>query len=247
MPKYNEWDALFYLVWYQPSHINLAYSLAQKIPKDHNPLLSGRGHLRVVDFGCGALAMQLALVIAETEARLKGNATISLETISIDESIPMETLGQRVLDLFRKRFLEKTMEDRHLSVERRQSESGPERRWVTAIHVAYETNAKEVKRELDDLVEDESPDLILVTKNSNNPAPLYSPSGSSYRDMAGIRLVDGRLHHREERVLQGTTALRKQIAGYPGVERPGLLRTNTTWDNKIRESLNQYAVRKELQ
>ena len=42
MPNYgNEWVAVFYLLWYQPAQINLAYTLAQKVPEDRNPLLTG--------------------------------------------------------------------------------------------------------------------------------------------------------------------------------------------------------------
>ena len=47
MPEYNAWDALFYSIWYQPGHINLAYTLVKKVPKEKNPFTDRSGKLFV--------------------------------------------------------------------------------------------------------------------------------------------------------------------------------------------------------
>ena len=88
MPDYNDWDALIYCLWYQPGHVNLAYTLARKVPASKNPLVTGKGQLRVIDFGCGALAVQfgLALVAADTLARHRRLPQITV--------IPIDTSSQ---------------------------------------------------------------------------------------------------------------------------------------------------------
>ena len=93
MPEYNEWDALFYSLWYQPGHVNLAYTLARKIPEDRNPLLTGRGSLRIVDFGCGALAMQFGLALAAAGTLRRYQTLVPITILSEDSSEPMKNLG----------------------------------------------------------------------------------------------------------------------------------------------------------
>ena len=68
MPEYNEWDAFLYSVWYQPGHVNLAYSCIEALPNALNPLKGGSGQLFLNDFGSGQLAAQWALVVAASEA-----------------------------------------------------------------------------------------------------------------------------------------------------------------------------------
>ena len=100
MPKYDEWDALYYAVWYQPSHINMAYSVIQKIPSHVNPLLGGKGELYVRDFGCGQLAMQFALLItaSETFERCGSCPTITME--SSDPCRSMTDIGWKIWRTF---------------------------------------------------------------------------------------------------------------------------------------------------
>ena len=60
MPEYNAWEALLYSTWYQPGHINLAYSSIDRIARGSNPIAQGQGELFVSDFGCGQLSLQFA-------------------------------------------------------------------------------------------------------------------------------------------------------------------------------------------
>ena len=65
MPTYDEWQALLYITWYHPSHVNLAYSMisAMLVEKEYidlaNPTLTETGCLYVSDFGSGTLAMRV--------------------------------------------------------------------------------------------------------------------------------------------------------------------------------------------
>ena len=93
MPNYDSWDALFYSLWYQPAHINLAYTLSKLIPREQNPLKSGSGSLQVVDFGCGALAMLFGLVLAATDTLQKLEALPRIAIVSEDTSQPMKNIG----------------------------------------------------------------------------------------------------------------------------------------------------------
>ena len=93
MPDYDAWDALFYSLWYQPGHINLAYTLSQLIPHGNNPLRNGIGSLQVVDFGCGALAMQFGLALAAADALEEHQKLPQVAVVSEDDSEAMKEIG----------------------------------------------------------------------------------------------------------------------------------------------------------
>ena len=86
-PEYNEWDALFYLTWYQPRHINLALAIVRHF-------FSGNS-LHVIDVGCGALAVQIAAAISTAEKRPNGSK-IKVTVQGIDPSEPMRRIGETV-------------------------------------------------------------------------------------------------------------------------------------------------------
>ena len=60
-PEYNEWEALFYLTWYQPHQINLALAIVRYFLTTPQPL-------HIIDLGCGALATQVAMAVAVAES-----------------------------------------------------------------------------------------------------------------------------------------------------------------------------------
>ena len=170
-PVYDAWDSLFYLTWFQPSQINLAYTLARRILADKSPLIAGKGRLHVGDFGCGAFAMQfgLALAVAETQEKRDGYPKIAI--VSKDRSDDMRYIGKKMWHRFIREIrdkgkypeLEQLWEvcvaikilNRHGRV--------AATRWLTVLHVAYEENAKEVKSRLDTAVSKWKPDVVLVT------------------------------------------------------------------------------------
>ena len=71
-PEYNEWDALFYLTWYQPRQINLALTILPGLYEDARTDLGANFSLHIIDVGYGALAIQFAMAILATEYQLEG-------------------------------------------------------------------------------------------------------------------------------------------------------------------------------
>ena len=47
MPVYDEWGAMLYVLWYQPSHINMAYTTALQLLGRDDPDRSGDWPLHV--------------------------------------------------------------------------------------------------------------------------------------------------------------------------------------------------------
>ena len=185
MPEYDAWDSLFYLVWYQPAHINLAYSLTSKMPEEKNPLRDGNGSLQVVDFGCGALAMQFGLALAASDTLQRRSKLPDLAIFSEDASEDMCRIGQ----LLWERFLDEIDNEGEYTeldalrqacheLEFTNEFDSSVTRWLTAVHVAYEENADIVGRELDSRVNSQKPDLIVVTANPNFIDTAYSPHTS---------------------------------------------------------------------
>ena len=188
MPNYDAWDPLFYSLWYQPEHINLAYTLVGKIPKDENPILSGRGSLEVFDFGCGALAMQFGLALAAADALQKGQTPLPVSITSEDTSEPMKQIGWRMWE----RFVDEiSVEEEYPELDalrqvcremRFDNQRGSSTiRWLAVLHVAYRENVSEVKNEIDSRVENQKPDLVLVTTHPENTSWAFSPDDLGYQ------------------------------------------------------------------
>ena len=191
-PDYNDdWVALFYLTWYQASQINLAHSLIEGMNQSrgcNNFIANGTPSLHVVDFGCGALAMQFAIAWAAAEALENGANIKSIRIGSCDVAIPMVRLGQQLwrefkLEISRYESL-RTLSDVCEEVIRPRygkPESGilfntprvNEERWLSAIHTVYENNVEELRESLYQLAQDITPaNGILSCHNDSNSKQL---------------------------------------------------------------------------
>lgn len=196
MPCYDEWDALFYAVWYQPSQINLAHKLFRKVPEDRNPLRSGSGRLQVVDFGCGALAVQFGLALAAADTLEEQDMLPEIAVISYDSSEPMVQMGWNLWSRFVDEIadiakypqlgaLRRACVEMKFNNQREASAT----RWLTVFHVAYKENFREVGRLLTARVEDENPDLVFVTSHPFSwPQSTYSPVACGYSDISDVFL-----------------------------------------------------------
>ena len=185
MPRYDDWDSLFYCLWYQPGHVNLAYTPARKIPADRNPFLTGEGSLRVIDFGCGALAAQfgLALAAADTLAVHGKSPQITVELIDTSES--MKSIGWAIWSA----FLNEIEMYPELSALRRVCDEmrfgdGEIRTkslvWLTALHVAYKKNAPTVKSELADIIGSNRPEIMLATTHKASEFYAFRAESHGY-------------------------------------------------------------------
>lgn len=100
-PNYtDEWVAILYSLWYQPSQVNLAYTLTQQVPEDKNPLLANTASLSVLDFGCGLSAMQFGLAFAMIDKYQTRNSCPKITIYRYDESDSMRSIGLRIWDEF---------------------------------------------------------------------------------------------------------------------------------------------------
>lgn len=176
IPKYkDEWVALCYLTWYQPSHINLAYSI---IKSSGVPL---EDRLHIVDFGCGALAMQFAVALSVADALDDGQSFDRVRVDSIDTSKPMIRIGKKLWKQF-KVELAKTPNCRSLQlackiVKPRVNKTIRRRGdhcWVSAIHAVYRKNLAKVQKALNNFVNDLIPSMWFTTTHSSNKSLLWA-------------------------------------------------------------------------
>lgn len=165
-PDYSsEWVALFYLCWYQPRQIHLAYAALRGL------LEQNRLPKHVVDYGCGALAVQFALAIVLAEDEEAFNAGLAVH--GVDPNLPMVDIGKklwgRLLDVLWSRIDEdpfflslglalESMADVcscHASVSeafdhlKTARASASDDCWITAMHATYASNMEELKNVFD--------------------------------------------------------------------------------------------------
>ena len=106
-PDYdNRWVALFYLTWYQPGQIGLCRQLIKRLPQIARPQRDNP-RLHVVDFGCGALAMQLAIAWAAADVPAHRRFRESIWIDSYDIAYNMVRLGHDLWEAFRHRVEDK--------------------------------------------------------------------------------------------------------------------------------------------
>ena len=92
-PAYNEWDALFYLTWYQPRHVSLNYLVASHLFSD------GPQPVHVIDFGCGALASRFAFAVSAAMLDVPPSE-LHVDLHGIDNSEHMVRIGEATWSKF---------------------------------------------------------------------------------------------------------------------------------------------------
>ena len=188
MPKYDEWIAPFYVSWYQPPQINLAYSMIMDmVTETYDGVLAPTGKLYVYDFGCGALATQFGVALAAADALRNGQKLDSVYIASSDTSEAMIGIGVKVWEQFKS---EVRREPRlsHLSqacdlIEAQIINGCPARKssadetcWLSAIHAVYGTNEDDVRKRLSELGKWASPNVVFLTTHYKENALLYRAS-----------------------------------------------------------------------
>ena len=183
MPQYDdEWVALFYLLWFQPKQIALAYSIIKKMFEADSLAPNGKKELHVIDFGCGTLAMQFAIALAAANATEQGLRGIPIHVDSIDSSHAMINLGGKCWDKFQQRisknrtfgelalalsFMTTSTYNNANSIVKRNADC-----WLSAIHAVYDSthysNIVDVKQVLYDLYDKHSPIAGFVSSHAAN-------------------------------------------------------------------------------
>ena len=181
MPEYDEdLVALFYSVWYQPFQINSAYSLLYRAIEQRQSRLALKRGLDVVDFGSGALAMELGLALAVFDTQAQ---RLTIPEINIYLLEPSEAMTRIGLDIWGC-FLKATGDDvsvdlgswcstahfgrSSINVKRTDDPSNlagrPESdRWLVAMHAYYGKHRDAIKRDLMQIHEAFQPELGLFT------------------------------------------------------------------------------------
>lgn len=178
IPNYDdEWLAVLYGTWYQPSHINLAYSMIKKMAKRRDPkraILTRKRKLHVVDFGCGTLAMQFGVTLAAADALQQGQTLTSIKIDLIDSSQPMIDFGLNIWEEFQGEIkkrdeLARLREACNLvSIETLTEEDVPaihpgHDSWMSAMHVVYNDNKEDVQNELHRLSNTTNPHVGFIS------------------------------------------------------------------------------------
>ena len=198
-PEYNEWDALFYLTWYQPRQINLALTILPGLYEDARTDLGANFSLHIIDVGYGALAIQFAMAILATEYQLEGkDVTVN----GIDPSEPMKKIGEalwlefwsilsghpdlsdlsRVCDYITNNCGFFDSHTSYCCFDGGFSRVNPRPVcWIMAVHAIYESNKDKIKRALQALQGQYSPSVILVTAHESKRGIARYVTGEGFR------------------------------------------------------------------
>lgn len=183
LPDYqNPWVALFYLTWYQPGHILLGRQLIELSNSKGERLRNGNIH--IVDFGCGALAMQFALAWATAEAIEDGVDMAPITIVSYDTSGPMVKLGISLWNQLKASVREeRSLSDLRIAIDRvlqpQYLGSPPnklipsaKKRWLAAMHTVYKETLEATSASLKEVASRSDPDVYLFSCNKSFQSTL---------------------------------------------------------------------------
>lgn len=249
-PDYSDWMvAILYVVRYQLTHVNLAYSMigSKGEQAGSHPALASTGKLHIVDFGCGALAMQFGVALAVADALKQGQAITEVRIDSVDTSKPMIAPGSRIWEEFRDtvsrdiRFraldaaCDLIQEHYTTHADYRSVQKMPDTdSWISAMHVIYQSNRHEIQAALSGLHKAIRPDTAFITcyGDSGNPGNIpivnrISPFGREYRR---FELPSSLIVPRFPRMLDNS--LIAKVAGEWGYFPPGRTRSYCDWPER---------------
>ena len=209
MPAYDdELVDLFYVVQYQLSHVNLAYSMirdAMSWRNLHNRgFITNASNLHVIDYGCGALAMRFGLILAVADAIGQGEAIREVRIDSLDPNVPLVQNGVAIwnsfvslvqnnhsphLNLLKAALatMPALFPDVYMGVPLKEIQRNPETDvWLSALHVIYEGptgNEDDVRKNMAYLAKSLKPDTGFLTFHygKRNAALRASPFEDAYQ------------------------------------------------------------------
>lgn len=197
-PRYDDWDALLYVSWYQARQVHLVYAAFEQ----HPPPPSGRP-LQIVDMGCGAWAAPIALAMLEA----RGHTALLDRKVSvhgIERKRAMTRMGEKMWLEFACaaearglpiEFIEMIDEDRIFTSVRESLDSlardASSEFWLLAIHALYDDESQpEVRRFLADYRKRHASrlryELLTTDGNSKKRQLLESIGGPCHPRVAPI-------------------------------------------------------------
>lgn len=226
-PDYSDpWVVLFYMLWYQPGQINVAYTAIRRMlgfRSDEN-LRPGKddGILHVFDIGCGALAMQFAAALLSGIGLECGEKIPEIHIDSYDPNKPMITLGKKLWHQYKleirkypdlnvlseaiKRIKPRasTAETIHMGGNIRGQS------WVSAIHAIYPNNWRDVKVHLDRVKDRTKFHAGMITGYSGRES-LFNLVSPLSGDQRRCQETDIELRIPTWHLFSETTSLRKRM------------------------------------
>ena len=188
--EYGDWEAVLYLLWYQPRRVQSVYQLLKAWPAALNGLADRNAFPLVVDFACGAGAMAFgtALALAEVVLNLAPVPRRPLPAISVwslDSSPAMLRLGRKLWDCFT-RMVEsdeyinslhalssacQAIRVQWLSIEAHnvadpfeaKSDQLRRPRFMSLLHGVYEDNRRAINESMNSLASVVQPHFVLAT------------------------------------------------------------------------------------
>ena len=223
----------FYGVWYQPFQINLAYSSVMREYERKGKSLTDSPILRVVDFGCGALAVPFGLLLCVLDLLEKGKPVPEIRVEAIDTSIQMIWAGEAIWEIFLQRLEQASLLPTGglpLSISKIQNiadvevGTGDEERWFTAFHAFYAKYMPTTTHELSQLRNTVNPSLAIMTGHKGNQhlieaASPFNKDGGKFVNLPPL-LLDSRF--------DATTSWRQGKAN--------LLDNGNRWKSRLRDS-----------
>ena len=243
MPKYDQdLIALFYSVWYQPFQINSAYSLLYRAIEQRQSRLALKRGLDVVDFGSGALAMEVGLALAVLDATAHGLTVPEINVYLVEPSDAMTRIGLDIWECFLKATRDDASVDlgswwttarlgrSSISLKRTDDPSDlaarPESdRWLVAMHAYYREHRDAIKRDLMRIHEVFQPEFGLFTCHHGNLGGIdyVSPFAgtASPKHMPALRMFGE---------LPCVNRWRRRLADELGLREDPRLTQPTEWD-----------------
>ena len=186
MPEYNDWDALFYPTWYQPRQVNLVYSILNGIKidgTDRGIFGNGDEKIRVIDFGCGCLATNIAVAIAASDLATQDCQVPEIVIDNIDNSPEMIHVGKRIWESFQDKMrvqvkhpicsiFDKINYETHTSLSTLNDPSPSTLCYLTSIHCAYRQSLYRIRKNLVDLIHRFKPIGLFLTTHSSKKKVL---------------------------------------------------------------------------
>ena len=252
----DEWVAIFYLTWYQPRQIQLAYAALRALISERKP------PKYIIDCGCGAWAIQIALALRIADVRANGSELGGITVHGIDPNQPMTRIGGMLWKKFRRIVSEERVEhpvleplhdtlDRmndsctcHASYDAYVESHGVQKPpvfgdcWLTAVHVVDQSNQQHLHSLFERIRRERAPAIELLTTDDSKRDQLAFFGGV-------VRDVQQRVWPYEE--LQRTTTWRQAVRRRLGVEgndslTDWYLRKPVTWDTTSKLTNNRDVV-----
>ena len=203
-PTYDEWDALFYLTWYQPRQVSLNHLVAAHLFSD------GPQPVHIIDFGCGALASRFAFAVSAAMLDVSPSK-LHVDLHGIDKSEPMVRIGNAMWSKF-----VGSVSDPHLAAvfravdyhtyasyeDYRRSPDAQVRGvypspncYLLAVHTTYDSNKVELRETFSAIRAERDPAATIIVCQASKEQVAIQVAGGGFRRLRLVleRSWDGEL------------------------------------------------------